>query len=185
MFGEVTTPPLLTADDVERISLPDKQVELVRGHLVVRDPPGTLHGAIAANLAYQLEAFVRRRDLGLVFAQDTGFKIAADPDTVRGPDVAFVAHGRLDQIPLRGYAALAPDLVAEVLSPSDAAGEALAKVAEWLAAGTKLVWLIDPARHEARVYRLDGSLTVIDARGSLKGEEVLPGFSCPLRDVLL
>lgn len=185
MFPDMATSPLLTAEDVERLSLPGKQVELVRGQLVVREPPSTLHGEIAGNLAFHLGAFVRRHDLGRVFPQDTGFKIASDPDTVRGPDAAFVGRGRLDQIPRRGYAAFAPDLVAEVLSPGDTAGEALAKVAEWLAAGTKVVWLIDPERREARVYRSDGSLTVIDEHGSLEGEDVLPGFSLPLRDVVV
>lgn len=181
----MTTSPVLTAEDVERLSLPGKQVELVRGHLIVHQPPGTVHGAIAANLVYHLSDFVRRRELGLVFAQDTGFKIAANPDTVRGPDVAFVARARLDQIPARGYAALAPDLVAEVVSPSDGPGELLAKVADWLAAGTRLAWVIDPERREARVYRPDGSLSVVADTGALDGEDVLPGFRCALLQVLI
>jgi len=80
-------------------------------------------------------------------------KIAADPDTVRGADVAFVRSHELHRIPRRGFAELAPDLVAQVLSPDDRPGEVLAKVAEWLGAGTSLVWVIDPQRTEARVYR--------------------------------
>src|SRR5207249_5411824 len=87
MLRGVSTAPVLTAADVERMSIPGKQVELVRGQLVVREPPGTWHGAVAANLAYLLGEFVRRHGLGLVFAQDTGFKIGSDPDTVRAPDV--------------------------------------------------------------------------------------------------
>src|SRR2546426_9618436 len=110
MFRAVSTPALLTADDVERISLPGKQVELVRGRLIVREPPGTHHGAIAANLAYYLSDFVRRHGSGAIFAQDTGFKIASDPDSVRAPDVAFVARERTGLILSRGYAELAPDL---------------------------------------------------------------------------
>ena len=86
MFSSVKTSAALTAADVERLSLPGKQVELVRGQLVVREPPGTWHGLIAANLAYYMSDFVQRRGLGLVFAQDTGFKIASEPDTVRAPD---------------------------------------------------------------------------------------------------
>lgn len=74
MFRGVETAPLLTAEDVERMSLPGKRVELVRGRLVVREPPGTWHGAIAANVAYHLSDFVRRHQLGQVFGQDTGFK---------------------------------------------------------------------------------------------------------------
>ena len=56
----------------------------------------------------------------------------------------------------------------------------LAKVADWLGAGTKLVWVLDPERSEVRVYRLDGSLSVLREGDSLQGEDVLPGFTCPL-----
>ena len=183
MFRGVSTPPLLTAEDVERISPPGKQVELVRGRLIVREPPGTWHGAIAANLAYYLSDFVRRQGLGQVFAQDTGFKIASDPDTVRAPDVAFVRSERTGLIRARGYAELAPDLLAEILSPDDRPAEVLAKIADWLAAGTKIVWLVDPERAEVRVYRQDGSLSVLRGNDALDGEDVLPGFACPLMQV--
>ena len=180
MIPSVGTPSVLTAADVERITIPGKQVELVRGQLVVREPPGTRHGAIAANLTYWLSSFVRQRQLGSVFAQDTGFKIARDPDTVRGPDVAFVVRERSNRIPQQGYAELAPDLVAEILSPGDAAADVLAKVADWLAAGTRLVWVVDPERSLVHVYRPDGSLTVLQNDDSLDGESVLPGFRCPV-----
>ena len=183
MFPNVNTSPLLTAADVERISLPGKQVELVRGQLVVREPPGTWHGAIAAKLAYYLSDFVHRHGLGLVFAQDTGFKIASDPDTVRAPDVAFVGSERAEIIRPRGYAEVAPDLLAEILSPDDRPADVLAKVADWLAAGTKIVWVVDPERREVRVYRQDGGLSVLGSNDSLDGEDVLPGFTCPLVQV--
>jgi Uma2 family endonuclease len=120
-----------------------------------------------------------------VFAQDTGFKIASDPDTVRAPDVAFVRRDRADQIPARGYAELAPDLLAEILSPDDRLAEILAKVAEWLAAGAHLVWLVDTERREIRIYRQDGSLSVLQENDSLSGEDVLQGFVCPLRQVFV
>ncbi len=184
MLRGVSTPALLTAEDVERISLPGKQVELVRGQLIVREPPGTRHGGIAASLFYFLSDFVRRQGSWTVLAQDTGFKISTDPDTVRAPDVGFVSRDRAGDIPQQGYAALAPDLLAEVLSADDRPAEVLAKVADWLAAGTKIVWVVDPERLEARVYRQDGSLSVLGNDDSLDGDDVLPGFSCPLKDVL-
>ncbi len=174
----------MTAEEVERISIPGKVTELVRGRLIVREPPGTHHGALAANLTYYLADFVRRHGSGAIFAQDTGFKIGSDPDTVRAPDVAFVARERVGVIRERGYAELAPDLLAEILSPDDRPAEVLAKVADWLAAGTKIVWVIDPDRRETRVYRRDGTLTVLGSEGSLEGEDVLPGFTAPLKDLL-
>src|SRR6266513_1637977 len=184
MLHSVSASPLMTAEEVERISIPGKVTELVRGRLVVREPPGTWHGAISAKLTYLLADFVYRQGLGMVFGQDTGFKIGSDPDTVRAPDVAFVARERVGVIRERGYAELAPDLLAEILSPDDRPAEVLAKVADWLAAGTKIVWVIDPDRRETRVYRRDGTLTVLGSEGSLEGEDVLPGFTCPLKDVL-
>lgn len=175
----------VTARELERIEHPGKLVELVRGHLVVGEPPGTRHGSISANLSTELAIYARRHDAGLVFAQDTGFKIASDPDTVRAPDVAFVSAERSGSIPPRGYAELTPDLVAEVLSPDDQPAAVLAKVADWLAAGARLVWVIDPDRRQARVYRPDGSLSVLGAGDALDGENVLPGFSCVLSRVLI
>jgi Uma2 family endonuclease len=179
----MAAPNLITAEELVRVSPPHQQVELVRGHLIVREPPGTWHGRIANNLAFALTAFVRPRGLGTVFSQDTGFKIGSDPDTVRGPDVAFVSTDRLGDIPHRGFATLAPDLVAEVLSPDDSAAEVLAKVADWLRAGTKLAWVVDPRRAEVRVYRPDGSTSTVPDGADLSGEEVLPGFSCPVREI--
>ncbi len=184
MSGDVETPSASTAGELERVSLPGKVTELVRGRLVVREPPGTRHGAIAANLTYYISDHVRRQGLGTVFAQDTGFKIASNPDTVRAPDVAFVARERAGGIPPRGYAELAPDLLVEVLSPDDRAAEVLAKVADWLAAGVRLVWVVDPERKEARVYRPDGSQALLGEFDALDGEDVLPGFSCPLAQIL-
>jgi Uma2 family endonuclease len=184
MLNPMSPAPPITAAELERLYLPNKQVELVRGQLVVCEPPGTWHGRIAANLTLSLGGFVKQQGLGVVFAQDTGFQIAADPDTVRGADVAFVGTNEMHRIPRRGFAELAPDLVAEVLSPDDRPGDALAKVAEWLGAGTTLVWVIDPQRTEARVYRADGTVSIVQQDGTLDGEAVVPGFNCALREVL-
>ena len=83
-----------------------------------------------------------------------------------------------------GYAPFAPDLAAEIVSPGDRPGEVLAQVAQWLDAGATIVWVIDPDRTEARVYRADGELTIVGAEGSLVAEGVLPGFTCALAAVL-
>lgn len=178
------TESLITADELSRVSFPDKQVELVRGLLIVREPPGGWHGLVANRLAYRVTAFVQEHEAGLVFAQDTGFRIGTDPDTVRGPDLAFVDRARApDPLP-EGYPELAPDLVAEILSPGDGPADVLAKVADWLEAGVRLVWVLDRHRREGRVYRSDGSLTILGNDDPLDGEDVLPGFRCRLGDLL-
>jgi len=142
------------------------------------------HGSIAARLAYLLADHVYRNNLGVVCGQDTGFKIESDPDTVRAPDVAVVCRARVGLIPSRGYAAFAPDLVAEIVSPDDRPGEVLTKVGQWIDAGTMLVWVIDPSRVEARTYRDDGGLTIVSSDGLLDASPVLPGFTCALAEVL-
>jgi Uma2 family endonuclease len=174
---------LQTAEDLLRFDDPGKTAELVRGVLIVREPPFTRHGERAARLLLRVGAFVEKGDLGAVFAQDTGFKIERDPDTVRAPDVAFIVRERLDQIG-DGYAELAPDLVAEILSRSDRPGAVLEKIGQWLTAGTRLIWVVDPARRNARVYRADGTVSVLGADEDLDGEDVLPGFRCPVHEIV-
>jgi Uma2 family endonuclease len=181
----MTSPPgLLTAAELLRVHIPDKRVELVRGVLVVREPAGGRHGRIALNLALQLGNHVNAHDLGAVYAAETGFALARAPDTVRAPDVAFVRRERLPTPEPTGFPDLAPDLVAEVLSPGDRPAEVLAKVADWLSAGTRLVWVVDPERRAARVYRLDGTEAIVDRAQVLDGEDVVPGFSCRLDAIL-
>ena len=174
----------MTADELLRTSLPDKRVELVRGVLVVREPAGGRHGHVTARLAKRLMDVVEARGLGTVFAAETGFLISADPDTVRAADIAFVTRERLPDPDVPGYPALAPDLVVEVSSPGDRPGETLTKVGEWLSAGSRLVWVVDPVRRMARVYRSDGSETVVAEADALDGEDMVPGFSCRLGEIL-
>jgi Uma2 family endonuclease len=174
----------LSADDLLRAHFPDKRTELVQGRLIVREPAGWLHGRVAMNLGIELGVHAKRLGAGAVFAAETGFKLASNPDTVRAPDVAFIAKDRLPSRDTRGYPALAPDLVVEVLSPDDRPGEVLAKVGDWLSAGCRMVWVVDPERRVARVYRHDGTEAMVVETGTLDGEDVLLGFSCELATIL-
>src|SRR5574341_318232 len=176
-------PSLMTAEELLHTSIPDKQVDLVRGVLVVREPPGLRHGRIAMELGRRLADHVERHALGRVYLE-SGFKLASHPDTVRGPDLAFISRARLPDPEPVGYPDLAPDLVIEIRSPRDRLGEVLAKVADWRNAGTRLIWTIDPARRLARVYRHDGTEQVVTADQALDGADVVPGFACPLNAVL-
>jgi Uma2 family endonuclease len=175
---------LMTAAELLDAHIPNKRVELVRGVLRVREPPGYRHGRIAAELAFLLTRHVKEMGAGQVLIGDTGFQVAADPDTVRGPDIAFLSSERLPDPHTRGFPALGPDLVVEVMSPGDRPGETLAKVGDWLNGGTRLVWVIDPERRMARIYRQDGLQTTVGETESLTGEDVLPGFSCELAAIL-
>ena len=180
----VAPPTTMTADDLIERRIPDKHVELVRGVLMVRELPGYTHGRITAALGFQLGAHIDQTGANLVLLAETGFKLARDPDTVRGPDLAILRRERLPVPEPRGFMELSPDLVIEVLSPGDRPGEVLAKVADWLSAGTTLVWVIDPTRRVARIYRHDGTEQIVSADEALDGEDVVPGFSCLLHAVL-
>ncbi len=174
---------LMTAEELLHLNVPDQRTELVRGRLVIREPAGDRHGRVAMNLTLRLGAHVERVQLGQLFAAETGFTLFRAPDTVRAPDVAFIGRERLPE-PTTGFLEVAPDLAVEVLSPSDGPGEVLAKVGDWLKAGTRLVWVIDPERRLARVYRADGSESSIPEWESLDGEDVVPVFRCQLGSIL-
>jgi Uma2 family endonuclease len=180
----MTTAPLMTADELWNSDLADQRVELVKGVLVVSEPPGFLHGSVTARITKLLMDHVDANGLGVIVAGDAGFWIARGPDTVRGPDVAFIARDRAPDPRWERFAEVAPDLVVEVLSPHDRPGAVLAKVGDWLSAGSHLVWVVDPRRRQARVYRADGSATLLQETDALDGEDVLPGFCCVLGDVL-
>lgn len=179
----MTAPPLLTADELEHLPETGKRTELVRGRLIVSEPPGFQHGDVVVTLAAIMKEYVQARNLGRVLAE-TGFVLATNPDTVRGPDISFVRRERVpDPIP-RGLARFSPDLAVEVLSPDDRPGKVLEKVADYLSAGTQLIWVVDPDRRQARVYRADGTMVTVSENEPLSGEDVLPGFTCVLSEVL-
>ena len=176
------TPPM-TAEDLLKPGMPER-ADLVRGVLVVHEPPGFRHGEITVRLTISLGTYVDMHHLGRVVAGDAGFKLQSDPDTVRGADIAFVSWDRMPEKSPVGFPPLGPDLVVEVLSPGDRPGETLAKIADWLSAGTRLVWVIDPERRLARIYRQDGSESILGEAYALDGEDVLPGFACKLGGIL-
>lgn len=168
---------LLTAEDLMANPVPNMCTELVAGRMLVREPPGYLHGLVAARLLVAVSVYATTKKLGVVLTAESGFTLFRNPDTVRAPDVAFIRAERVPNAPLRGYPEFAPDLAVEVLSPTDRAGKVLEKIGDWIEAGSQLVWVIDPERRLARVYRSDGSVTELQADDTIEGEDVLPGFS--------
>jgi Uma2 family endonuclease len=122
--------------------------------------------------------------MGIVVGPDTGFFIERDPDSVRSPDIAFVAQSRIDQtgIPKKFFPG-APDLAVEVLSPGDKVYEVDEKIADWLAAGTKLVWVIHPNRRTVSVHRPKREIEVLSAGHRLSGEDVVKGFECAVEEL--
>jgi Uma2 family endonuclease len=166
----------LTSEELALHPIPNKRTELVRGRLVVREPAKWRHGTVAARILVAIGIYLDSNPIGTVAIAETGFTLARRPDTVRAPDVAFVRTERVPTEEVVGFEEVAPDLVVEVLSPGDRTRMVHAKVADWLRAGTQLVWVVDPRRQVVDVYRADGSTERLDVEGSLDGEDVLPGF---------
>jgi Uma2 family endonuclease len=174
----------MTAD--EFFSMPDcsKLYELEEGRLVAIGPAPWRSSTVAATIGALLGTFVREHKLGKVSGADLGTKLASDPDTVRVPDVAFIRAERLPggRRP-RGFSTGASDLVVEVLSPSDRYRKTQRKVREYLAAGARLVWIIEPEDRSAVVYRADGTIEEYGADGVLNGGDLLPGFTLNLAEI--
>ena len=180
-MATITGPPA-TEEDLLRTPKDGRKHELVDGQIRV-SPAGSRHGRVCVRLVVRLDAFVEQRQLGHVFESSTGFRLPGG--NVRVPDVSFVAKGRFvgEHVP-EGFPDLAPDLAIEVLSPDDRSRDVLDKIGEYLQAGVPLVWVIDPGRRIAAVYR---SLTEVRKLGpddTLDGEDVVPGFRCRLAEVI-
>lgn len=172
--------------DVERLPDDGYRYDLIGGQLIRMSPAGALHGEIASRVGRHLGHVAEVARLGVVFGAETGF-ILRDPDVLLAPDAAFVRAERLPpRAEWRGYLRLAPDLVVEVVSPSDRWRDVMDKVDQYLQAGVQLVWVLDPQRRAAFVYERDGRTVRILRAASgdaLDGVDVLPGFRLPLADL--
>jgi Uma2 family endonuclease len=175
---------LVTAEELERMPQSDAHVELVKGEIVKMTPAGHEHGEIALAIGSALHAFVRQHGLGKVYAAETGFILACNPDTVRAPDAAFVTNERAAQQKRReGFFDGAPDLAVAVMSPEDTVEEVQVKVLEYLQAGTRLIWIANPRTRTITVYRSLDQVRVLTVNDTLDGDDVLPGFAVPLKDI--
>jgi Uma2 family endonuclease len=183
-MATTTTTPLMTAEEL--LLRPDDGLrhELIRGELTTMSPSGFEHVAIIARLTMRLAQHVEAQELGVVGGAEGGFLIARNPDPVRAPDVSFVRRERIPAGRLsRAYWPGPPDLAVEVLSPSDRVGEVDEKVGEWLAAGTLLVWVVNPRWSSVTVHRPAREIRLLSEDAMLDGEDVVPGFRCPVRDI--
>jgi Uma2 family endonuclease len=158
--------------------------ELIRGKVVPVCRPNYMHGVLMSEMGGELRAFVKKRKLGDVVVGDSGVYLERGPDTVRGPDVYFISAKRKPEKQDRaGYLKVAPELCVEIVSPSDKWSDIKGKVDQFLAFGVKLVWVIDPKTRSAHVYRAGGSVVAIGPGGVLSGEQILPGFELPLKEL--
>lgn len=171
----------LTAEEYARLPERDDgyKDELVRGSVVCEPQPSFVHGLASMKIGHLLSAFVDREGLGVVLGE-AGYVLERGPDTVRGPDVSFVSTERLRR---RGETFFegAPDLAVEVISPSNTRRAAAEKTRDYLAAGARLVWNVDPRRETVTAHAPGAEPRVLGADDSLDGGDVLPGFTVAVR----
>lgn len=177
-----TSPQIVTADELLRLSSDGGRYELVRGELQMMSPTGDEHGVVTAELTARLVSFVKQHALGAVVSGEPGFHLEHDPDTVLAPDIAFIERKRFDAAGLTGkFWQGPPDLAVEVKSPGDRAREVAAKAQSWLAHGVRQVWVVDPQNRTVTVYHRDGRIVALSEADTLEGGDVVPGFACPIR----
>ena len=173
---------LISAEEFFQMPNPGR-CELMRGELIMMSPSGSLHGKITARLGALLYRFAEQKKLGIVFGAETGFHIRRDPDTVRAPDVSFVRADRIPNPLPQGFFPGPPDLAVDVLSPNDRASEVQAKISDWLEAGCRAVWIVDPQTKSVTIYKSTHDIAVLTTADTLTDDQVLSGFSAAISEI--
>ncbi len=186
---------LTTVDELwalsHRAENDDKRFRLIEGVLYEAPLVGWLSGSIMALLTLHVGRYVLAHLLGRMTAAETGYILhqgAGGQDTVLAPSLAFVRAERIPVVLPEFFVPFAPDLAVEVLSPSNADVEITAEVDAYLRYGTRMVWVVHPKGRRINVYCPtaevnQASVRFLSVNDTLDGEDVLPGFTLPLRQL--
>lgn len=157
--------------------------ELVKGRIVPMSPTGGEHARIAFHLGAELVAFARRQRTGWVVGGEVGIYTRRNPDTIRGADVAFLSRERAPEGPPRGFLENAPELVVEVVSPSERWQALRQKVEEYFGIGVEQVWIVEPDNRTVLVYTSPTEMRKFTEGERLVGEGKLKGFVLDVADL--
>jgi Uma2 family endonuclease len=178
-----TTETLLTAEEFAQLEGLEGPAELVRGIVLMMNLPNPRHGQVCANVTGMLWAYFRQNGLGRVVSNDAAIITTRSPDSVRGADAAVYLFSTAPPGPLpQRYLTVVPDVVFEVRSPSDRASELLAKVAEYLAAGVKVVCLLEPDDERLTIYTERGPARQLGTHDRFELPDLLGGFSAAVSE---
>lgn len=189
MIAPYAAQPITFQDIVERAGLEEyRDREIVDGVWVSKERAGAMsigHGRFGGNLFGWLWSFLRQNPLGEVYLSETIFVLEADDKGVRimrKPDIAFVSTARL-RPPEASCYTQAPDLVVEVVSPSERVGILRGRLRDYFRYGTQQVWRIYPEDQEVMAYTAMDVYQVFRPGDILTGGELLPGFSVAVADL--
>jgi Uma2 family endonuclease len=177
----------MTAEQFHEFCLlnPDFRMErTARGDIQIMAPTGGIASAQNSEIIAQLTIWAKQAGNGVVFDSSGGFVLPSG--AIRSPDAAWVRHARLAALTSqqkRGFLPLCPDFVVELCSPSDQLPGVQEKMAEYVASGAQLGWLIDPDRHCVHVYRADGAVEILNNPTRVSGDPVLLGFVLDLTPI--
>jgi Uma2 family endonuclease len=184
-MSTITQKNLLTAEEFFLLPEPEdgSHQELVRGEIISMPPPGGMHGVSCNKAGRRIGNFVEDNNRGTVTSNDTGFITARGPDSVRGPDISYWSKERLPEVPV-GYIEIAPDMLVEVLPPSNTSKKIRTKIKEYFEKRVRLVWVIAPEDRTLTIYRMPDEGRLLHETAMVTGEDVLEGFTCRVSDLL-
>ena len=153
-------------------------------NVIIMPPTNSETGNYNAELIVELGIWNRQYKLGKIFDSSTGFKLPGG--AIYAPDLAWISQNRWDALPAsdrQGFAPIAPDFVLELRSPDQNFSDLKNKMEDYIAAGCRLAWLIDPQARKTWVYAENGDIQPVPFEEVLSGGTVLTGFSLRLADV--
>lgn len=179
-MSTAVAPKLLTAEEYRDLWDDGRRTELVRGIVIPMNMPGFRHGEVCGNIHFYLSTFVRQHRLGRTLTNDAGIVTKRDPDSVRGADVTFYSYARVPQgdSPV-GYPNAVPEIVFEVVSPSNTRRAITVKTGEYLNAGVNVVCVVDPAYKTVNLNFPDQPTKELEENAALTFAD-LPGFNLPV-----
>jgi len=182
---QATLSKLITADEFILMPEPEdgSKEELVKGVVETVPPPGFEHGECQAAVAALIYIHVKSNRIGRVVTE-SGVRTEEDPDTVRGPDVSYWSAERLPlNQRVQGYPEIAPDLCVEVVTKHTSRKKLRAKADEYLFAGVRMIWIVDPEERTVEIVRNPEESRTLSEKATLTGEDVLPGFECKVAEL--
>ncbi len=176
-------PNYATEEELWELSQDGYRYELFDGELKTMPPTGAEHGRLSADITIAVGGFVQRNNLGKCFGAETGFRVSEEPVSILAPDFAFVMRERMPAEVPPTFLAVVPDLVLEVRSPGDLASEVADKIGRWLAAGTQIVWELNPRTKKLTVFRPNVAALELGEEATLDAEPLLPGWTLALNTI--